>query len=576
MIKRQSWRTFLFFLRAYPSRSALMIAALTLAGFLEGVGMMALLPLISILSSQEISGGHVSMLVTGMFNTLGITPAIPNLLLFIVSVIVLKAIINVLAIAQVAYASSHVTARLRMDFMQKLMSARWLHLVGIRSGTIANAMGIEAMRSALSFKQGCQALAYIIQIFVYSIVVMLVSWQLTLAAIGAGSVLVLALSTLTRVTRKAGLAMTVTSDRVLSLITDSLYGAKPLKAMSKGGNLLRMVDADVKTLQIAQRRLDMADQSIPVLSEPLMIIFVALGLYFALSYSGLPLAELLFMAAVFLRMTMRISSAQRSYQGMVSNESALFSLQKKMDEAENAREDFSGNKPPLLNRSIDLENVTFTYGGRNIIEELNLHIPVNSITAIIGPSGTGKTTIIDLITSLLEPAGGVIKIDSVPLAEIDKKAWKSQIGYVPQDVLLFHDTLLNNITLGDSTLSRQDVEDSLEAAGASEFVTAMEQGLDTVVGERGAKLSGGQRQRIAIARALVHKPQLLILDEATSALDPITEKEILGIITEVSKTVTVLAISHNAALLEVADQVFHLSDGKAVKGRQQPKNLVAL
>lgn len=541
-----------------------MVAALSVSGLLEGLGIMALLPLISVIISPDgvAAGSTITRYSMDLLNLVGLPLTIPGILTFIVGVMLIKSAIGFLAITQVAYASSRVTADLRREYMRSLMAARWLHLIGIRSGTIGNAMGNEAQRSALSFKQGCQTLAYILQIIVYGILVLFVSWKLTVAAAGAGIALVLILGSLTKTARKAGTELTTASDRLIAFITDSMFGAKPLKAMNKGKHVLHLFENDVGTLQRAQKKLDVTDQSIPLLSEPLMVIFVAAGLFFALSYSGLPVTELLFMAAVFLRMTMRIASAQRSYQSMAANESALLSLQKKINDATAAAEDFSGTRIPTLEKSINIEHVSFSYDSRNTLTDISLHIPARKFNVLFGSSGSGKTTLVDLITSIIEPAYGIIKIDGVPLSEIDKKAWKSMIGYVPQDVLLFHDTLLNNITLGDPDISRQAVEAALRAAGASQFVEVMEQRLDTVVGERGAKLSGGQRQRIAIARALVHEPQLLILDEATSALDPTTENEILRTVAGISREITVLAISHNPALLNVADHVFKIENGQ--------------
>ena len=138
------------------------------------------------------------------------------------------------------------------------------------------------------------------------------------------------------------------------------------------------------------------------------------------------------------------------------------------------------------------------------------------------------------------------------------------IGYVPQEALLLHDTIRNNITLGDADLSEKDAEDAMRASGAWEFVQSMPQGMQTIVGERGGKLSGGQRQRIAIARAIVHKPRLLILDEATSALDPQSESAICETMIELRGQLTILTISHQEALVGIADKAYHVLDGKIV------------
>jgi ATP-binding cassette subfamily C protein len=155
-------------------------------------------------------------------------------------------------------------------------------------------------------------------------------------------------------------------------------------------------------------------------------------------------------------------------------------------------------------------------------------------------------------------------VDDVPLREIDARAWRRTIGYVPQEHVLLHDTILHNVTLGDPSLGEADAERALRAAGAWDFVAEQPEGLHTPVGERGSALSGGQRQRILLARALVHEPQLLILDEATSALDPETEREVWRTLAALRGRMTLLAISHRPALVEEADRVYRLEKGRAV------------
>ena len=249
---------------------------------------------------------------------------------------------------------------------------------------------------------------------------------------------------------------------------------------------------------------------------------------------------------------------------MVKVESAFWSLKDKTQAAQQAQESLTGTYEPALTRSIRLENVSFGYDESLILENVSIRFPVGSFTAIVGPSGVGKTTVVDLVTGLLRPRQGQIYIDDVPLEKIDLKKWRRMIGYVPQETLLLHDSILMNVALGDKDLTAKDVEDALQAAGAWEFVSNLPQGIHTVVGERGHKLSGGQRQRIAIARALVHKPKLLILDEATTALDPENEAAICETLRKLSGKITILAISHQPALMKVADQAYRLQNKTVV------------
>jgi ATP-binding cassette subfamily C protein len=253
---------------------------------------------------------------------------------------------------------------------------------------------------------------------------------------------------------------------------------------------------------------------------------------------------------------------QEHYQEIAVEESAFFSIQKTIREIEAQREIATGHEMPSLTHGILLGRVCFSYGGPAVLENLDLEIRAGRIVVLIGPSGSGKTTVVDLVTGLLTPQQGEVRIDGLPLTQLDLKRWRSMIGYVPQDNILLNDTVIANVTLGDKRLGEADVVDALVSAGAWDFVSALPEGIHTVVGERGGRLSGGQRQRIAIARALVNKPALLILDEATSALDPDTETAICDTLLSLRGKLTILAISHQPALLQIADQAYRIQGGK--------------
>jgi ATP-binding cassette subfamily C protein len=164
-----------------------------------------------------------------------------------------------------------------------------------------------------------------------------------------------------------------------------------------------------------------------------------------------------------------------------------------------------------------------------------------------------------------------VLLDGVPLQAIDLQSWRGLVGYVPQELILFHDSIYANVALGDRRIGAAEVREALELAGAWEFVCALPEGMLTEVGEGGAKLSGGQRQRIALARALVGKPRLLILDEVTSALDPDTEWQICRGIRDLAVDMAVLAITHRPAFLEIADLVYRIDDGRAVEASGPPR-----
>jgi len=254
-------------------------------------------------------------------------------------------------------------------------------------------------------------------------------------------------------------------------------------------------------------------------------------------------------------------------------ESAFWSLQQSLEAAESERERSRGTiQPTALQEGVRLEAVDFSYGEKDVLRDLSLTVPVGKLVALVGPSGAGKTTIADLIIGLHRPQKGEIYIDRIPMRDLDLVAWRQMIGYVPQEMFLFHDSVYRNVALGDPLVSRADVEAALVKAGAWDFVSQLREGMDTVIGEAGAKLSGGQRQRVAIARALVRKPTLLVLDEVTTALDPRTEAAVSETLSRLRETVTIVTISHQPALVDVADIVYRIEhQGVWIVREQQPQ-----
>ena len=196
-----------------------------------------------------------------------------------------------------------------------------------------------------------------------------------------------------------------------------------------------------------------------------------------------------------------------------------------------------------------------------MLRDVGLFVPAGELTTLIGGSGAGKTSLADLVIGLVAPVSGEIRIDGVNLNDIDLRAWRRMVGYVPQEMFLLHESVYTNIALGDEDISREQVWHALERVGARAFVEALPQQLDAPVGERGLLLSGGQRQRIAIARAIVRSPQLLILDEATASLDPLTEAAVVRTVAELRGEMTILAITHQQAFADRADHLYRLHDG---------------
>lgn len=221
---------------------------------------------------------------------------------------------------------------------------------------------------------------------------------------------------------------------------------------------------------------------------------------------------------------------------------------------------------PQVFGELEFENVNFAYNGRNsVIENLSLHIPAGKTIAIVGSTGSGKSTLVKLLLRLYEVQSGTISLDGVDIRELDFKNLRSHIGLVSQDVFLFHGTVGENISYGTITATDKEIIAAAKIAEAHEFIKELPQGYETIVGERGQKLSGGQRQRIAIARAVLKNPPILILDEATSAVDNETEAAIQRSLEKITANRTTIAIAHRLSTVRNADRIYVMEYGKLVE-----------
>lgn len=225
----------------------------------------------------------------------------------------------------------------------------------------------------------------------------------------------------------------------------------------------------------------------------------------------------------------------------------------------------SHNVDSFDNPNVQFENVSFSYGDQNVLKQVNFEIPSGRFVALVGQSGQGKSTILDLLVGFLNPSSGQVLIGGKPVQEFDIGLLRKKFAYVGQDSFLFHDTLRENIRFSNPLATDEEVKNACMQAGALEFLESFPQGLDTVLADRGASISGGQRQRIAIARALISPARFLLLDEPTSALDVKTEREVMDHISKFRKDKTIVLVTHKTELFKYADLILVVIQGDVLK-----------
>jgi len=405
-------------------------------------------------------------------------------------------------------------------------------------------------------------LAQIAQAVLLGSVALLYNWRLALASIAVGITVGAAMNRLIEVSRAAGRREADTTASLTVRIVDLLANMKALKAMHRFEPMLVPLNRTLRKLRRSLITGEVARLGFNLGNEVVVTLLVTITAYLAYTSWNVTLPEVLVIGIIFLKINDIISKIQKAIQQSVKFERSYERIMEQIALAESHREPNPGTREPMLADACRFEGVSFAHGEKQIIRGVGLEIPARQITVLKGPSGAGKTTIIDLLIGLYRPDSGRITIDGVPLDQIDLFKWRHKIGYVPQELSLLHADVRENISFGDPTITDAMIEEALRQAEATDFVARLPQGLETSVGEMGGKMSGGQRQRISLARALVTSPEVLILDEVTSALDPVTEQDIVRNIAGLRERYTIVVITHRQAWTTIADRLYDVEEGE--------------
>ncbi|MBW1802501.1 MAG: ABC transporter ATP-binding protein [Deltaproteobacteria bacterium] len=551
---------------SYRWRSAIMLGCLIVAGVLEGVGIAAILPLLNlVVGKHSLEGVPLGEFTGRALLFFGLEPTLGTLLVVIVVIVGIKGVFTFLAMKQVGYTVAYVVTDLRLSLVRALLKARWDYLMRQPIGLFTNAISTEAMRLSKGYQLACAIIAGLIQVTFYLIIAFLISWKVTVISFLIGIFITGLMAPLVRIARKAGASQTKVFQTLMVKLTELLTGMKPIKAMGAENKLGPFLEKESENLKKALQSQVMSSEMLKTFQEPLIVFFMAIGIYLIFAVWAEPVTSLLVMAFIFYRTASRIGRLQKQFQALAVSETAYWSFLDRLREVESAEETFSGDGGIPFDKDVRIQNVTFKYEGQDILKDISITLPYGKLTVLIGLSGEGKTTLADLLAGLVRPDEGDIFVDGLPLGKIDLEKWRKNIGYVPQEILLFNDSIHANVTFTDPDISRDDVENALRDAGAWDFVSKLPKGLDAVVGEHGGQISGGQRQRIALARALIRKPKILILDEVTTALDPKTEADICHTLLRLRNQMTILAISHKQALIDAADLVYQIKEGEIKK-----------
>lgn len=551
-----------------PRRPMLLVFGCMLLGSLsEGFGVTLLVPLLELLQGGVEPATGMAAQFGRFFALLGVPYQTVSVLAFFLLLQALRVVLQSSRELISNRVQFDLVDRLRERCFMAVLRSEWFWLSQRNNAEYANLLLTDINRVGAGVNFFLQICSGSTLLLAYSLAALWLSWPITLLVLAIGLLFVLAENGLRREALLLGNRIGQTSHSLHSAVQESLAGMKLAKIL---GNEQRHVDKFQQSMR-AFRQQQLGFQRSSSRSKARMqlggmVILVGM-LYAGLVVWRLPGAELGTLIFVFARLMPVGSQLQQQLHYWLHALPALANADRLLAECNNAVEPVADTvqAPLRLQHDLTLQSVGFRYPGRehDALNSIDLCIPVKSTTAIIGASGAGKSTLADVLMGLLRPDTGNIRIDGQLLDDAERLRWRRSVAYVPQETILFNDSIRANLLWAMPDATDDELWRALDKA-AADFVRKLPQDLDTVVGDQGLRLSGGERQRIALARALLGRPSLLILDEATSALDMDNEERIRQAIVNLHGDLTVVAIGHRMATLQHADQVLVMDAGMIV------------
>ena len=537
-----------------------------LTGLTQGIGLLMLIPLLGIVGifqNQAKSSKFVGELIDFLHKT-GLPEGIVTILLFYILVVSLNSWMTSYQSINNAKIQQRFVRHLKDKLYTSIGHSQWLFVSQMRLSDIAHVITTEVQQSGQVIFQILRLSGTLITVLAYLSVAFMLSAKMAFLSLVGALLLLLIGRKKNTLAYSIGKAGQKSMKKVFQIVIEHLSGMKVAKSFAEEDRYISefiQYSEDVEKRKIDYARLSARTSLFFSIGTVILLSFYV---YVAIGIVGLPPTTLLVLIYIFSNLLPKVSTLQTSFQSILQALPAFTSVNELQNLCNVNHEKLIRNqdKNTKTGGAIELRNVTFSYAKKPLFEDVSLLIPANSIVCFTGKSGSGKTTLADIILGLLKPSSGSVLINGKVLNEDILFIWRKSIGYVTQESFLFNDTIRNNLLWTNPQASESEIREALIQSSADEMVDKLESGLETIVGDRGAKLSGGERQRLALARALVRKPTMLLLDEATNALDPINENKIIEALGKLRGKTTLLVISHSAEIHRIADKIFCLENGR--------------
>jgi ABC-type multidrug transport system fused ATPase/permease subunit len=561
--------------RRYLGRRMYLIFALAVAtAVASGFGITLLLPLLR--ASQ--SGGNPEDMGTAeqylqaMLETMGIADSMVGILAFIAIVFVGKGILQFAKGGYQGYLQAQLLHELKTKLFDAYSGMDYRYYIQQNAGHFINVINQQVNRFFSSFSNFIGFFSQIITTLSYFAFAFAITWKFASMALGVGAVLLFLFRYLNIYVRRLSRKRSQEMSHLNKFLVQSLQAFKYITSTNQTNHLRQGVVDSVNRLTGYIFRQRAAGAFTNALKEPVSVLLIVGLITIQVTVFSDPIAPIFVALLLFHRGMQAVIAVQSGWQRTMDEIGAVEMVDDEFAAVLSNQESTDGRSVGALREGIELRDVRFAYNEEDgdVLHDVNVSVPANTTVALVGESGAGKSTLVDMMTLLLKPRKGEVRIDGVPHDEIDLASWRDQVGYVSQETVVFDDTVANNICLWQDDIEedaalRERVIHATERAHADHFIRDLPDGYQTVVGDRGVRLSGGQRQRLFVARELFKQPNLLLLDEATSDLDTASEQYIQSSIDALKGEVTVVIIAHRLSTVKNADRVYVLDEGRVIE-----------
>jgi len=549
----------------------LQISLLAFLGFVnslvEGIGISAVIPLFSFVSyGGNKSNDFITVHIEKLFTLLHLQFTLKYLLIFITSLFIIKLI----TLFFVSYLTTKIVTNyevnMRIELFSKTLKSNWAFLSSQKIGHLDQMLSTNIANSSAMFFCFSAFILALGQLTIYTIIAFNISASITIMAILVGLVTFFALKPLFSRSKMVATQAEILNRESSHYTNENVLGMKTVKSFSKETSVVNRARQYFEKTKALNLRAIVYKNLMEISIQAVGISFVLTIFAFFYKTAQFNFAAFVVMVYAVNQLFLQIQSIQNQTQRILSSIPYLSSVINYRDKVQNYEENISGKNDFALVQQLCFYKVNFSYDKKNsVLTDLSFIVRKNEMVGLIGPSGAGKTTVVDLLLRLYIPDSGKITLDGKNIGLIDVQKWRDNISYVSQDAFLMNDSVINNIRFYNENIGEEEVIAATKSANCYDFIQHLSDGFDTVIGDRGTKLSGGERQRIILARALAKKPQILILDEATSALDNESELLIQNSIDNLRGKLTVLAIAHRLSTVVSMDKLIVVSDGKIIE-----------